>query len=211
VRVDEPRVLKDGANLVLHLAPAPVVARIAMRIAELRPDVRRRELDITLWLHERGLPVTPPAEELPAIVYEHAGFAITFWKLLREGDPDPVEAGRGLRAIDEALRGYDGDIAGFWPVYESTATTGTRGCSLSFPSRTPGGWSCWCCCARRWRSRGAGSSTARTSACWSGSPGSRRIADGRRPPRKFSGPPTSSLRGNTGAAYRPLHRLSPRI
>ena len=58
VCVDEPRVLEDGANLVLHLAPAPVVARIAMRMAELRPEglVRPRA-------ERAGAGAAPPARD----------------------------------------------------------------------------------------------------------------------------------------------------
>jgi hypothetical protein len=90
-------------------------------MAELRPGIRARELAVTVWLHERGLAVVPPADELPVQVHEHDGHAITFWRLLPDDEPDAVAAGTRLRELDEALRGYDGELPGFWPVYESRA------------------------------------------------------------------------------------------
>ena len=60
IRVDEPRVLKDRRNLVVHLAPSPVVARVAQKMSELRPGIRAHELELTGWLVARGLPVVPP-------------------------------------------------------------------------------------------------------------------------------------------------------
>ncbi len=52
VRADEPRVLKDAHNLVVHLAPSPVVARVGRKMTELRPHIKQRELELTLWLLE---------------------------------------------------------------------------------------------------------------------------------------------------------------
>jgi Phosphotransferase enzyme family len=43
LRIDEPRVLKDAHNLVVHLAPAPVVVRVGTFMAQLRPGIRERE------------------------------------------------------------------------------------------------------------------------------------------------------------------------
>jgi len=39
--VGEPAVLSDGVNLVVHLRPAPVVARVATLTPLLRPDPAR--------------------------------------------------------------------------------------------------------------------------------------------------------------------------
>ena len=69
VRVDAPVVLNDGANLLLHLAPAPVVARVATATAVIRPGVAAwlaRDVALAGFLDARGVPVTRPAEELSA-------------------------------------------------------------------------------------------------------------------------------------------------
>ena len=120
VRVDEPRVLKDAHNLVVHLAPSPVVARVGRKMTELRPHIKQRELELTLWLVERGLAVLPVADELPPRVYVHDGQQMTFWRHAgEERERDGAAAGHALRAIDEALRDYDGELDGFWPVDET--------------------------------------------------------------------------------------------
>ena len=122
LRVHEPRILKDSHNLVVHLAPSRVVARVAQRMEELRPRVRQRELDVTLWLAERGLPVLPPASELPPGPHHRGGFSMTFWPFVeRQSPPDGRAAGRALREIDEALPEYGGTLDSFWPPREARA------------------------------------------------------------------------------------------
>ena len=119
VRVDEPRVLKDRHNLVVHLAPSTVVARVAQAMSELRPGIRARELELVTWLVARGLPVVPPyADE----VLSAGGHEVTLWPLVEnERPPDGRAAGRALRAIDDALAGCPVDMGGFWPVFETKA------------------------------------------------------------------------------------------
>src|SRR6201999_2330880 len=56
----EPAVLADGANVIVHLAPAPVVAKVAASTRAVRPDPDRwlqRELDLAAWLQVTGVPV----------------------------------------------------------------------------------------------------------------------------------------------------------
>lgn len=128
MRVDEPRVLGRGHNLVVHLAPAPVVARVGLAMADLRPGAGGSALQLAIWLHARGLPVQPPADELPARAYEQNGHVVTFWRLLPAEPGDPVEGGRALRAIQEELAAYEGGLERWWPL---TATADRAG-------RTPG-------------------------------------------------------------------------
>jgi phosphotransferase family enzyme len=119
VRVDEPRVLKDRHNLVVHLAPSPVVARVGQAMSELRPGIRARELELAQWLAARGLPVVPPyADEVLAA----GGHELTLWPLVEnERPPDGRAAGRALRAIDDALADCPVDMGGFWPLFEMEA------------------------------------------------------------------------------------------
>jgi Phosphotransferase enzyme family len=119
VRVDKPRVLKDRHNLVVHLAPSPVVARVAQAMSELRPGIRARELELTQWLVARGLPVVPPYVDE---VLSAGGHELTLWPLVEnERAPDGHAAGRALRAIDDALVACPIDIGGFWPLFEMEA------------------------------------------------------------------------------------------
>jgi hypothetical protein len=116
LRIDEPRVLKDGHNLVVHLAPSPVVARVGQAMGELRPQIRARELALTRWLVERGLPVLPPfADE----VFDAGGREFTLWPFVENERPaDGHAAGRSLREIDDALRACPLVLGGFWPLFE---------------------------------------------------------------------------------------------
>lgn len=116
LRVDEPRVLKDSHNLVVHLAPSPIVARISQAISELRPNIRARELELTQWLAARGLPVLRPAADE---VFEQDAYELTLWPFVEDQrPPDGRAAGRALRAIDDALRDCPLDVGDFWPLRE---------------------------------------------------------------------------------------------
>jgi hypothetical protein len=78
----EPRVLHDGINVVLHLAPAPVVARVATLTRALRPDVLTpftREVSLAGALAAAGAPVVPPSDLLAPGPHRRAGTVLSFW------------------------------------------------------------------------------------------------------------------------------------
>ena len=53
----------------------------------------------------------PPTEEIDPGPYRRGGRIVTFWRYVRSrGEVDPREAGRGLRAIHDALLDYDGEL-----------------------------------------------------------------------------------------------------
>jgi hypothetical protein len=112
VRCREPVVLRDGSNLVVHLSPAPVVARVATRTATVRSGDAwlRREVAVAGHLAAAGAPVVAPSSEVPPGPHRHEGFALTFWDYVQEvdGPLDAAEAGRGLRVCHEALRDFAG-------------------------------------------------------------------------------------------------------
>ena len=116
LRTVEPVVLAGRSNVLVHLRPAPVVARVASATALLRPDVRswfEREIAVAGFLAGRGAAVVPPADELPPGPHERDGLPITFWRHVQP-DPDRQlaagEAGRALRDLHEALRDFPGDL-----------------------------------------------------------------------------------------------------
>lgn len=64
----EPIVLADRSNVIVHLSPAPVVARVATTTALVRPEAGawlEREITVAGFLAERGVAVVPPSDELP--------------------------------------------------------------------------------------------------------------------------------------------------
>jgi len=107
LRVGSPHVLAKGAALVVALEPARVVVKVAR-------SGLARELAVVRWLAARQLPVVAPAAGMPPIVHRRGGWELTFWQRLAGGPGDPGVAGAALRAIDEALAAYDGDVKRGW-------------------------------------------------------------------------------------------------
>lgn len=116
VRTDDPVVLSDGATLVVHLRPAPVVARVATGLARARHDVPAwlaRELAVSRHLDRAGIPVQVPSPELPAYPHERDGFVTTFWTLLEaDGSRDTTadECAALLPDLHAALSAYPGEL-----------------------------------------------------------------------------------------------------
>ena len=104
----DPVLLNDGANAVVHLRPAPVVARVATTTAVLRPDVGRffrREVALATALTAAGAAVVPPSDLLPPGPHEHDGLLVSFWRHL-DLRPEPAtaaEAGAALGALHAVL------------------------------------------------------------------------------------------------------------
>ena len=112
VTCTEAAILADGANVVVHLSPSPVVAKVAASTVAVRADVAawlQRERDVALFLSRAGLPVLAPSGEVPAAVHQGDGHVMSFWTYLRpsgEGAADDATIGSMLRDLHEALRSY---------------------------------------------------------------------------------------------------------
>jgi hypothetical protein len=110
----DPEVLADGANVIVRLAPSPVVAKVAASTAALRPDPAaslQRELDVALFLTGKGAPVMPPSAEAPATIHHADGHVMSFWTYLRADGtsrPDAATLGSMLRDLHGVLRPYPG-------------------------------------------------------------------------------------------------------
>jgi len=111
LRVQEPLVLRDVTNVLVHLAPAPVVARVPVTFARLRGRAWvTKELELVASLRDRGLPVAGPVRDVPAGPHDRGGFLVTLWEYVehdRDAVPDTTGAGLALRQIHEALAGVD--------------------------------------------------------------------------------------------------------
>src|ERR1039457_5873523 len=112
VTSDEPVVLADGANVIVHLRPSPVVAKVAASTAAVRADTAgwlKRELDLAQFLAAAGVPVMTPSPEIPATTYHGDGLVMSFWRYLRSSGgarPDEATIGSMLRDLHAALRSY---------------------------------------------------------------------------------------------------------
>ncbi len=96
---DEPVVLSHRGNLLVHLTPAPIVARVATLTGAWRLDPMAwlaREVAVAGFVAEHGGPVVPPAAE--AGPYWQDGLAISLWQHVvpRDEIPGPAEVGTAL-------------------------------------------------------------------------------------------------------------------
>jgi Ser/Thr protein kinase RdoA (MazF antagonist) len=122
IRSVDPAVLANGANVIVHLRPAPVVAKVAASTTVVRPDVAawlQRELDLASFLAEQGAPVLAPSPEAPPAAVRAEGHVMSFWRYLRpSGAARPGEAtvGSMLRDLHAVLRRYPGPVPELAPL-----------------------------------------------------------------------------------------------
>ena len=121
VHATDPVILADGANVIVHLSPAPVVAKVAASTPAVRPDNAawlQRELDVARFLAGRGVPVMTPSPEVPPVVHHGDGQVMSFWRYL---SPVPGLAGEAtigsmLRDLHAELRGYPASLPFLAPL-----------------------------------------------------------------------------------------------
>ena len=118
VRVADPVLLSDGVNAVVHLAPAPLVARVATWTPLLRPGTAEpftREVELATALAGVGAAVVPVSDLLPPGPHAHDGLLLSFWQHVEvlPDRPSAAEAGRALAelhdALDDVRLGWTGD------------------------------------------------------------------------------------------------------
>lgn len=109
----DPVVLRDLTNLIVHLRPAPVVARVQLTLGALRDLASARaEIDAARFLAAAGAPVAPPAHDVDPGPHEIDGLLVTFWAYV-DHDPalaDAAVAGRSLRELHDAFATYEGEL-----------------------------------------------------------------------------------------------------
>ena len=109
--VREPRLLRDLTNVLVHLAPEPVVARVPMTFTRLRGrSWIERELELTDALADAGAQVAGPARSVAPGPYERDGYLVTLWEYVDHDRDRPVDtrrAGEALREIHELLAAQD--------------------------------------------------------------------------------------------------------
>ena len=116
----DPVVLHDGSNVVVHLRPAPVVARVATLTALVRPGVEAwfaRDVLVAEHLAARGVPAARPLG--PPVVTDAT--VIGLWRLVAHDAaraPAPAEVAALLADLHGALRDLDADLPRFGPCLD---------------------------------------------------------------------------------------------
>jgi Ser/Thr protein kinase RdoA (MazF antagonist) len=116
LRVDEPRLLGNGMNVIVHLAPAPVVARIAAATAVVRPrpeDHLARDVAVAAHAAAKGAPVVAPSGELPPGPHLARGRVLSFWEYVEHDAsfrPRLATVAATLKVLHDALADFDGDL-----------------------------------------------------------------------------------------------------
>jgi phosphotransferase family enzyme len=110
-------VIYSGSNVVVHLRPAPVVARVMTGTVVLHDDPARwlaREVSVLEFLAPSGLAVAPSALIAPG-PHHHDGLWMTFAEWIPDVQPaadldDAHRLGRALRGLHAELRPFEGDL-----------------------------------------------------------------------------------------------------
>lgn len=115
LQVQQPRLISAGANVIVALDPAPVIARACGELGPLRPnrggDHMRRELALASWIAERDGPVVPPSSLIDPGPHLRDGHWLGFWE--PADGPSGVDAdgaAPALRELHELIAGYDGEL-----------------------------------------------------------------------------------------------------
>ena len=124
--VSEPRVLHDVFSVVVHLAPAPVVARVPTVLPRTlaadpgaQAEQQRAELAVAGWLADCGHPVVAPSPLVPREPVRRDGLSMTFWSLVHEVPGAHLDAGRRAQLtadLHAALREYPAEPAFLVPL-----------------------------------------------------------------------------------------------
>ena len=116
IRVDEPFVLADLFSLMVHLRPAPLVARVATCMPRLRTPIEdwlAREIAVTEYLSDQGASVVAPSRELSPGPHERDGYWISFWTYVLP-DPERIPTADDcsvmLHDLHDVLRSYPGEL-----------------------------------------------------------------------------------------------------
>ena len=106
-----PRVLANDQNLLVHLWPSAVVARVATRIAWSRPDPAAwlsRELAVATHAARNGGPVVPPTDLVDPGPHRMAGYDMSLWAYVDASGElaSEAEVGEALGRLHRSFEGF---------------------------------------------------------------------------------------------------------
>jgi len=115
LRVAEAVPIGIGSNVIVHLRPNPIVARVMSGTVVLHPDPHAwltREIDVGVFLGERMAAVVAPTKEIDPGPYRSGGLWLSFWEHVevRKTPLGAAQIGGGLRDLHDALAEYRGPL-----------------------------------------------------------------------------------------------------
>jgi hypothetical protein len=115
--VERPRILKDSNNTIVHLIPAPVVAKVGTsHFRDAKLESLERELAVAAHLAERDAPVVAPVRNVAPGPHRRGTVTLTLWQYTeptRAGEPDQAEVAAALQVVHEALVDFHGSLPPF--------------------------------------------------------------------------------------------------
>ncbi len=116
VPADQPRVLADANNVVVHLGPSRVVAKVTGCAGTGGWERLAAEVAVGRHLDGAGARVAGPCTDLPPGPHVSGDFAMTFWRH-HDHDPGAVVCGRlaaeVIEEVHRALEDYSGPLRSF--------------------------------------------------------------------------------------------------
>lgn len=135
-----PIELSNGGNLIIHLAPHPIVARIVIVIskedAENAYKILDRELRVARHLQSKKVPVLLPTELTNAGPYDVGGTWMTFWKYvphIQLKSPSPSETIELINSLTRAMKDFVDElpVLGVWERTCQSAVRLSKHCDQS--------------------------------------------------------------------------------
>jgi hypothetical protein len=119
VSCEQATVAYSGSNVLVHLRPAPVVARVMTGTVVLHDDPEawlKREVAVLSFLAPSRLAVAPSPLVSPG-PYRSDGLWMTFWEFVTHRGAElgdgAEQLGRALRELHDELAAFPGELAGF--------------------------------------------------------------------------------------------------
>jgi hypothetical protein len=116
-----PAIIADSNNTLVHLAPAPVVAKVGTStIRAFDSTTLEREVAVASYLAVRRAPVVHPSDDPPAGPHQsRSGPTVSLWRYYEHVKATDVTAAAvALRAVHVTLTGYPGVLPSFTSEFD---------------------------------------------------------------------------------------------
>ena len=117
VPCDGPVVLSDANNTIVHLAPAPVVAKVGTsHFRDAHLESLERELAVAAYAAGRGAPIVRPTKDVPPGPHRWRDLTVTLWQYAEPGrDARLASTGSAaaLAIVHTAMVDFPGSLPSF--------------------------------------------------------------------------------------------------